>query len=160
MADPFSVASGTVGIISLGLTVAQGLFRIADGIGSAGEEVRSHAEEINAFSRLLCQVKTELERSITISPDIQSVINDVLGICKRVLKPLNGLQSTLQPLLEHFKSSPRKLLQLGLRIRWLFHVKGKVLFYWNVVKEQHRLLDTILAIVTLHSTRARCPQDK
>ncbi|RYP40283.1 hypothetical protein DL767_001826 [Monosporascus sp. MG133] len=119
MSDPFSIASGAAGIISLGLTIAQGLFQIADGIGSAGQEVRIYAEEINAFSKLLKRVKTELEDSTDVSVDIQSLINDVIDICNRVLKPLDGLQNTLKPLLNHFRSSPSKFRQLGLRLQWV-----------------------------------------
>ncbi|KAM0259735.1 hypothetical protein ACHAQJ_003169 [Trichoderma viride] len=113
MSDAFSSANGAMGIISLGLTIAQGLFQIADGIGSAGQEVRGYGEEINTFAKLLKHVRTELESSNDVSVDIQSLINDVVDICDRVLQPFNGLQKMLNPLLDHFRSSPNKLKQLG-----------------------------------------------
>ncbi|VUC23868.1 unnamed protein product [Clonostachys rosea] len=116
--DPLSIASGTVGIISLSITVAQGLIQIADGIGSAEEEVRCYAEEINLFSNLLHRVKLELESSDDISADIQGLIDDIVGICESVFKPLNNLQELIKPLLVKFKNNARKVHQLALRIRW------------------------------------------
>lgn len=41
MADPFSVAGGTVGVISLALTVARGLIDYYDAWKDCGEDVRS-----------------------------------------------------------------------------------------------------------------------
>jgi cob(I)alamin adenosyltransferase len=92
MSDPFSVASGAAGIISLGFTIAHGLFQIAGDIGSAGQEIRIYAEEINAFSKLLRCVKTELESSTDVSLDLQSLVKDVTDICDRVLTPLDRLR--------------------------------------------------------------------
>lgn len=159
MSDPFSIATGAAGLISLGLTAAQGLFQVADGIGSAGEEVRSYAEEINNFSKLLRHVEDELKISTGVSADIQSLVNDVVRICTRVLKPLDGLQKTLSPLLEHFSDSPSKIRQLRLRLQWVFKKKGKVLFYRAALKEQHRILDTILDVIILQRSRQQSLQN-
>lgn len=159
MSDAFRIASGAAGIVSLGLTIAQGLFQIAEGIGSAGVEVRGYAEEINTFAKLLNHVRNELESSNDVSADIQSLVNDVVDICGRVLQPLDGLQKTLKPLLDHFGSSPSKIRQLGLRLQWVFSKKDKVLFYRAALKEQHRILDTILEVIILQRTRDRSPQN-
>jgi hypothetical protein len=63
MSDPISISGTAVGIVSLGLAVAQGLYLIADSIGSAGREVRMYGDEIDSFSKLLNRVRIELENS-------------------------------------------------------------------------------------------------
>ncbi|RMJ06664.1 hypothetical protein CDV36_013728 [Fusarium kuroshium] len=158
MSDPFSIASGAAGIISLGLEIAQGLYQIAGAIGSAGLEVRTYAEEINQFSKLLDQVKNELTQSANVSVDLQSLIKDVMDVCNRALTPLDCLQKTLKPLLVRFKSSPGKFRQLGLRLQWVFSSREKLLFYREVLKGQHRILDTTLQVMILQTTRDRSPQ--
>lgn len=115
--------------------------------------MRTYAEEINTFSKLLKHVKDELEMSTDVSADIQSLVNDIVNICGRVLKPLDGLQKTLRPLLKHFSNSPSKIRQLGLRLQWIFRKKDKVLFYRAALKEQHRILDTVLEVMILQRTR-------
>jgi len=159
MSDPFSVASGAAGIISLGFTIAQGLFQIAGGIGSAGQEIRIYAEEINAFSKLLRCVKTELESSTDVSLDLQSLVKDVTDICDRVLTPLDRLQNTLKPLLVRFKTSPGKIRQLGVRLQWVFTSKDKLLFYREALKGQYQILDTVLDVMILQTTRDRSSQN-
>jgi hypothetical protein len=159
MSDLFGSANGTMGIISLGLTIAHGLFQIADAIGSAGLEVRSYAEEINTFAKLLKHIKTELDSSTDVSVDIRSLVNDVVDICDSVLKPFDGLQKTLKPLLDHVSSRPNMFKQLGVRLQWVFRKKEKLLFYRKALKEQHRILDTILEIIILQRTRDRSLQN-
>ncbi len=129
MADPFSIASGAAGIVSMGFSIAHGLFQIAQKIGSAGDEVRVYAEEIDTFSKLLGHIKAEIERSTDISVAIQSLIKDVMDICGRVLVPLDRLQANLKPLLARFSSSTGKFRQLGLRLQWVFREKAKLLFF-------------------------------
>ncbi|KAJ6440248.1 Complex 1 LYR protein [Purpureocillium lavendulum] len=155
MADPFGIVSGSAGIISLGFTIAQGLLQIADAIGSAGREVRIYAEEINAFSKLLKYVRTELQSSTDIALDLQSLVNDVMDVCDRVLHPLNVLQSTLKPLLTKFQVSPRKFRQLALRLQWTFTYKEKLTFYREVLRSQRGILDTTLEVILLQATRDR-----
>lgn len=156
MSDLFNSTNGAMGIISLGLTIAQGLFRIADGIGSAGREVRGYAQEINTFSKLLKYIKAELDSSADVSINIQSLINDVVDICDRVLTPFDHLHKLLSPLLDQFCTCPNKLRQLGLRLQWMFKTKAKLLFYRETLKEQHRILDTILEIIILQRMRRDC----
>jgi hypothetical protein len=82
-----------------------------------------------------------------------------MDICDRVLTPLNRLQKTLKPLLVHFRSSPGKLRQLELRLRWVFSSRDKLLFYREVLKGQHRILDTTLDVMTFLTTKDRSPQN-
>ena len=155
MADPL----GVIGIAATGFAVAQGLYQIADGIGSAGQEVRIYADEVDAFSKLLKMVRAELLRPSGVSLDEQSLVKDVMDICDRVLQPLNRLQSTLKPLLVRFRNSSGKLRQFGLRVQWFFSSKDKLLFYREALKAQHRILDTTLELMILQANRDKSPQN-
>lgn len=159
MSDPLSVAASIIGITATGFTVAQSLYQIADGIGSAGLEVRVYADEIDAFSKLLKAVRAELLRPSSISLNEQSLVKDVIDICNRVLAPLSRLQDTLKPLLVRFRNSSRKLSQFGLRVQWIFAKKSKLLFYREALRGQHRILDTTLGLIILQANEDRSPQN-
>jgi hypothetical protein len=58
MADPLSLSATVIGIATTGFAVALGLYQIADGIGSAGREVRLYADEVGGFSKMLKMVGT------------------------------------------------------------------------------------------------------
>jgi hypothetical protein len=117
MGDPLSLSASVIGIATTGFAVALGLYQIADGIGSAGREVRLYADEVGGFSKMLKMVGTQVLPPSDISSDEQSLIMDVMDICDRVLLPLNRLQGTLQPLLVRFRQSSGKLRQFGLRVQ-------------------------------------------
>lgn len=159
MSDPLSIAAGVIGIAGTGFTVAQGLYQIADGIGSAGQEVRAHADEIDAFSKLLKRVRDELLRPSNDCLEEQSLVKDIVDICEKVLLPLNRLQATLKPLLIKFSKSSNKIHQLGLRIHWLFKSKNKLLFYRSILKGQHRVLDTTLELMILQARGDESPKN-
>lgn len=149
MADPFSAASGAAGIIALGFTVAKALYQIAGGIGSAGEEVRVHAEEIDTFSKLLNQAQIKLVQCPSVNPGIQDLIDQVVDICHKTLEPLHIIRSHVKPLLEKYGTSLKKLKTLGIRLEWMFRMKCKVLFYREALKQKHKVLDTVVGLITL-----------
>jgi hypothetical protein len=132
MPDPLSIAAAVTGIAATGFAVANGLYTIADGIGSAGQEVRIYGDEVGAFSKLLIRGRSELLQPAHTSSEDTSLIKDVLDICDRILAPLERLQKTLSPLLVRFRESPGKLRQVGIRIHWIFSRKAKLLFYRGV----------------------------
>ena len=129
------------------MTIAKALYQISDRIGSSRREVRVYANEIDSFSKLLNQVKTELDKPTSVSADLQSLIKDVVDICNRALTPLDKLQNTLTPLLVHFHDSPRKFRQFGSRLRWVFTSKSKLLFYHDALRSQHGILNTTLKLM-------------
>lgn len=160
MGDPIGIAASILTLISTGVKVAQGLYKLADGIGSAGQEVRVYADEIDNFSKLLQRVKSEIERAPSAIPNEQeNLLRDIFGICERVLMPLKGLQNALNHLTVKWKESPGKWKQFGMRVQWLFHKKDKLLFYRAALRGQHRLLDTALLLMTLQTTRDRSSQN-
>ncbi|KAF2183328.1 hypothetical protein K469DRAFT_710852 [Zopfia rhizophila CBS 207.26] len=160
MSDPLSVTACILTLATTGFVVAKGLYQLANGIGSAGEEVRAYAEEIDSFSKLLQRIKAELqEGSNGASQYEQNLLLDIVGVCERVLGPLHRIQKILNPLLERFRDSPRKLRQFRLRVQWTFSSRAKLLFYRKALKGQHRLLDTMLELVILQATKDKSPQN-
>jgi hypothetical protein len=158
MADPLSITASVVGIVTLGFQVAKGLYQFADGIGSAGEEVRLYAGEINEFSKLLNHIRTQILESPNIPFDSRSLIRDVIDVCDKVLQPFHRLQNTLHSFFTRFKQSPRKLKQFGLRVKWVFASKKKLLFYLEALRNQHRILNTALDLANLQTGEDRRPQ--
>lgn len=157
MADPFSLAANIIAVIIAGFKVAQGLNTLADGIGSAGKEVRIYADEIDSFPKLLQRIRELLSQDTSSQPVNvflyeQSILLDILSVCKRVLEPINRIQQRLSPLLGTF-SDGTKLKNLALRVQWMFSSKNKLLFYRGALRGQHRLLDTTLSLMILQSTK-------
>lgn len=158
MAETVGLAASVFQIANVGFNVAKGLHSIADDIGSAGREVRAYADEISGFSKLLDRVRTEVLHTPGMDQDEHSMLKDVLDICDRVLKPFSQLQDMLKPLLVHYGTSPGKLKQLGLRIYYIFSCRRELLFYRDLVKAQHRMLDTIMTAIMLRLTNHKAPQ--
>jgi hypothetical protein len=151
MADPLSASASIITIIGTGFAIAKGLDQLADGIGTAGQEVRIYADEIDAFSRLLDVIRELLQRRLKQSwSRAENLLEDILHVCQRVLVPMEIVQATLTPLLSRFRSSPGKFRQFSLRVQWIFSTKEKLLFYRAALKGQHRLLDTTL--IAMHLT--------
>lgn len=159
MADPLSVAASVAGVVSVGLEIAKGLYKLADGIGSAGREVRSLASEVNTISRLFGRVRTQLLNKSSHKHHQSDLIEDVLEICDQILDPLRQLQQRLSPLLVRFLDSPTKLRCFALRVQWLFQVKDKMMWLRGVLNAQHQVLDTILELVILETTEIRSTQN-
>lgn len=160
MADPLSVAGSITGVVALGFQVAKGLYKLADGIGSAGKEVRAYANEVDSFSKLFRHVRQHvLEHTEGRKHETDSLIMDILSVCDRVLEPLQQIQRRLNPLMVKFRNSPSRLQSFNLRLQWMFSSKDKLLWLRGVLAVQHRLLDTTLEMMILHSTKDRSTQN-
>lgn len=158
MSDPLSISASLAGILSIGFSVAKGLYRIAEGIGSARQEVRIYADEIDSFSKLLGRVKDEVESTGDISDELQDLVTDVLSLCERLLAPLDRLQKALSPLLVRFRPSPGKFGHFVLKVRWFFMFRDELLVCRDALRGHHRILDTILEVMILKSNRTRRPE--
>ncbi|KAK1762671.1 hypothetical protein QBC33DRAFT_623432 [Phialemonium atrogriseum] len=93
--------------------------------------------------------------SINVSIDLQSLIQDVVNNCERLLTPLDNLKITLTSLLAHFRDSPGKFRQFGIRLQWIFTSKSNIVFYREALRGQHRILDITLQIMIYLTTRDR-----
>ncbi len=156
MSDPLSITASVAGVASLGYSIAKSLYQVADDMSVAGLEVRIYAKEIDAFAKLLLSVQRTVDGltcSAEETAEIKIQVKEILENCDRILKKLQEVQKALLPLLQHFRDSPSKMLQVALRIRWTFVSRGKVLFYREVLQRQHQMLDTHLTRAMLISTR-------
>lgn len=155
MADPLSIAASVAGVVSAGFTVAKGLYQIASGIGSAGEEVRMYGDEVAGIAKLLYQIRSEILGTDGGSTETRRLLNDTIQLCDQVLVPLQRMLDTLKPLLARFSDTDNRLRQFGLRIQWSFRTKDKLLFYRRALNAQHKLLQTLLSLLSLQVTRDR-----
>ena len=145
------IVASVFGIATAGFRVTQGLYKIADAIGSAGEEVRLLASDSDAFSQMLLSLSEVLKKVIGPSSPSRLIITteDILKICEQILQPFEKILARLKPLLERFKGSDRKMGQFGLRIQWIFRHKSKLLFYHKMLNSLKSTLACLLATLNL-----------
>lgn len=107
MGDPFSVAGSAVGVISLGLTVCQGLLTYYGPFKAYDEEIRDVSNHIKSFESTLKALENVLANSqIFLSPltaqsatvALDSIFNCQEGL-ERLSKMLNKCKSTSTKLL-------------------------------------------------------------
>lgn len=153
MPDPVSIVTGIAGVVNTGFKAAQGLYQIADGIGSAGLEVRIYAKEITSFSKVLQLIKEKVVRPAGVTEDELVLVKEITDICEEVLAPLVRIQETLKPLLDRYKDSKKKFEQFGKRVHWYFSQKQKLLFYREALRGHRQNLDTVLAAMNYDATR-------
>ena len=141
-----------------GLDVAAGVvIQIADGIGSAGEEVRICALDTVLFSRSSEHLTNALETSTSASKSTQRTTEDVVDLSERILQPFKRLVERLSPLLEKYQNSEHQLRQFGLRIQWYFKHKAKVAFYQQALDRLKATLTCLLGTINLQEARINAP---
>ncbi|RSL80788.1 hypothetical protein CEP52_017324 [Fusarium oligoseptatum] len=95
MSDPFSIASGSAGLVSLGLTLCKGLAEYISAIKGHGEDVRHVEQKLNNLQMVLGIIETTL-KGLTSSQgsnppiDAIKVIETVLGQSKDGMARLRG----------------------------------------------------------------------
>jgi hypothetical protein len=159
MSDPFSITASVLGVATVSFQVAQGLYNLADAIGSAGEEVRMVAQQVTSFSGLLTSIKTEMSRPNDVSFVEKSLVMDIVHCCEDVIRPLQRLQDTLKPLLRHYRTGSTKLRHFGLRVQYVFKCKPKLAYYLELLRHQTVTLNAVLGIINLQANRERNPPD-
>jgi hypothetical protein len=119
MAEGLGIVAGVFGVSAAGFRVAQGLYRIADAIGSAGEEVRLFATNTDVFSHMLYGLSQTLEASPNPTSRLLVTTEDAVVLCKQILEPFEKIIARLSPLLVRFRDSQSRIRQVGLRIQWI-----------------------------------------
>ena len=128
MSDPLSISAALLGIAATGFAIAKGLYRLADAIGSTGEEIRIYAYEIKGFSRLVDIIKIELlDASITSLYDT-FIFEDIVVVCNGILEPFNRLRSLLTTIISRVRPSPFNFSKFRIKVQWIFAKKREVLF--------------------------------
>jgi hypothetical protein len=150
MSDPLSVSASILTVVAAGIAIAKGLHQIADGIASAGEQVRTYATRFYIFSNLLQEIDEQLMKK---PPQFWSraehLILEILDVCERVMEPIKQIQKTLNSLLLRYANSPGKIRQISMRIYWLFRAKDKMLWHFASLEALTNLLNTTLATMRM-----------
>jgi hypothetical protein len=154
MADPLSITASIIAVASASFSIAKGLCKVADALGSTGQEIHMYSREIDDFARLLKNVQWVMDSASGGSPDEGTLVQDVLDICHRVLDPINRLQKSLNRFLASFQHNRSKLHHFGLLARWYFRERRELLFFRGALQSQHRVLNTILELMVLRSQLA------
>lgn len=151
--DPLSISAGVIAITTVSVQVAEGLYKLADGIGTAGQEVRASADRVSNFSTLLMSLNHEISKPTKISPVEQVMVLDIVGVCRGLMQPLRNLQQALEPLLIRYRDSAEKLRQFGLRVKFYFSCKAKLLQYLDLVEKHMATINTTLGVMNLKESR-------
>ncbi|KAI0896512.1 hypothetical protein F4806DRAFT_429509 [Annulohypoxylon nitens] len=146
-------ASAFAGLLSLGIQVTTALYAVADGIGSAGEEVRNVARDVDSATQIMRTIQSVLDKQPQINDEINAIINRIMDICHQIFRIYDVLQKSLVPLMERFRDSERKLEQFGLRLKWYFRSKEKVTSCRNSLQQQIAMLTPILTLLSIDQSR-------
>ena len=93
MSDPFSVAGSAVGVVSLGLTVCQGLVEYYEAWRSQDDELSNFLQDCNDLTSTLTQLWNFLERP---SSSPSNVVEHVTALVKRLSNRILQLQKILE----------------------------------------------------------------
>src|SRR3978361_2036979 len=113
-------------VIGLAGRVAQtsiALYEVGESIGSAAEEVRSLALELQLFAALLNQLSQQLERDGSqYSPEFYGNIASIIESCGNIYSETDAVILSFRSKKEREESSNLMLdsLSSGSRLRWLF----------------------------------------
>ncbi|KAH7411875.1 hypothetical protein DE146DRAFT_732260 [Phaeosphaeria sp. MPI-PUGE-AT-0046c] len=152
MAGPLSVTASVVAVVTAGVIIAKGLYQIADNMGSAGQEVRIYASDIQLMASVLEGIGDQLQKKTRQSwSKAEGVIEDILNVCKNILGAMDQIQATLVPLLVRYKDSNKKLRQVRAWVWWFFKYKDKMLSYRQNLHNLNVTLNTHLAAMKLNT---------
>ena len=129
MADPISVTASILTLATTGFAIAKSLYHIASSLGSAGEEIRSYSSEVDGTCQVLQNILFALEQQNTLGVVYEQILlTSIVSVCSRLMEPLHRLQCALKPLLAKFKLASTKMLsRVGLKLKWVFSTKSKLL---------------------------------
>jgi hypothetical protein len=151
--DPLSLSASVIAVTTVSFQVAKGLYKLADGIGSAGTEVRVSANQVSNFSTLLMSINKEVSKPTRISAVEQTLVLDIVGVCDGLMQPLKKLQQALDPLMSRYRDSAEKLRQFGLRLQFYFSCKGKLLYYLDLLGKHSATINVALGVMNLQENR-------
>ncbi|OTA85770.1 hypothetical protein M434DRAFT_159164 [Hypoxylon sp. CO27-5] len=147
--EALAVPSAIAGLLSLGIEVAKALYAVADGIGTAGEEVREVASEVSQYAQTMEAIRDVLERQEHVAHNIMAMIERLVRACQPIFQTYHRLQKGLAPLLGRFRDSKKKLDQVGLRLMWYLRTKKKVYGCRSALQRQFALLTPILTALSI-----------
>jgi hypothetical protein len=84
MSDPFSITGSAVGVISLGLAVAQNLYDLTRGVRHAREDIRNFESNVDSFKLVLNHVYVVLgDGKSVLDPEDKEHVDALLWRCTK-----------------------------------------------------------------------------
>lgn len=117
MSDPFSAASGAVGIISLGLQVSQGLITYCSQFKAFDEDVAHISRKAEGLRGVLQVLEKQLRKSESENAPVPAQVRSAVVACE------DGLQKLQQMIKKYGNTEPGEKLEDKVRI-----LKKRVLF--------------------------------
>jgi hypothetical protein len=114
MADPFSIVAGVAGVASTGAGLACSLFRIAEGLKSAGDEINLFAVQVGSLSSVM-EVAHELLSANSLLLGKITGANDALGGMIIQNRLINSRVRATKRQLRSFRED----ITIIVRFRWL-----------------------------------------
>lgn len=152
MAEAVGLAASVLSLAQTAWLVTKGLYDLADQIGSAGEAVRVFANDFEFFVENLRTLGKLLDDLPPVPRRAESTTEELLEVAlEQVVQPFQSLLTQLEPLLINWRNSPSRMRQLGLRIRWAFSQKSKVLFYHAALNALKGNVSLLLQTISLQS---------
>ncbi|KPM44122.1 hypothetical protein AK830_g2439 [Neonectria ditissima] len=157
MADPFSIASGAAGLISLGLSVCQGLTTYILAVKSHGEDVRTLEKKINTLQGFLNGVEAMLRdlphhQGAQLPGDAVRIVRDAMSQSKAGMARLAGyLENCAGDTLSTISSSgaeKSKLRKAGKKAVYFFR-KGSLKELEHILDGVQNQLDRSLQLLGL-----------
>lgn len=128
MSDPISVTGTVVGIVSLGLSLCQGLVDYLGALKCRREEIESAYQQINGLQNSFSVIKAVLPKLRTDYQASGQVVRNHLRLCEDEIKRLTQL-------LDEFKHHDSPSGSLGVRVQF----QAKKLLYPFRQGNIHRL---------------------
>lgn len=148
MTDPFSVASGAVGVVSLGLTVCQGLISYCSAFHGQDQYLDNISHRAKGLSDSLSLLSRALPTHRTGTPDVEHQIEVLLRECKASIRLLENKVDSFRrvhgpsPSRDKFKRVTKKIV---------FPFKRDALLEMSGTIDSLQLnLETILSIANLY----------
>jgi hypothetical protein len=87
MAEPFSIAGSAVGVISLGITVCQGLFQYYSACRDGPEDVKALAHSLDGLIRVLEMLSSTM-KDYSFDGNAHAAIKDYIADCDEAVRNL------------------------------------------------------------------------
>lgn len=98
MTDPLSIASGVAGLLSLGISVSQGIITYYSSWKDCPENVASTVQALNSLSNVLKNIRRTTEESSQLQLETREAIDNSVLSCRAVLEKLEKkLEKLKQP---------------------------------------------------------------
>jgi Fungal N-terminal domain of STAND proteins len=129
MADPFSVITGVLGILSSVIATSKAVIEIVSDVGEASKEIRCLSKDCHAFFSIVRSLDIALREQ-----DVQDIVESdaaILDMISNLADPLRNCRAVLTDLMvkmrKHTKSSEGKGSGINFgSLKWAVLAKGEI----------------------------------